>query len=204
MIEGGQPREVTENEDKAQAFLDSFFPEMNTPAADVPTAAPLELPRQPITELGIHRSLKAAKGTTAPGEGNLPMVVCKQLWTHLGSVTARILNTSMNLGYHPKQRRNAKIVVLRKPGKADYSIPGAYRPISLLKTLGKLLDASGPAQIFLRTSSFALQTAIVLCIVRTLRVACDWHSIERNGFKEGPARLKQHGFWAAYYEVTDH
>jgi hypothetical protein len=30
---------------------------------------------------------------------------------------------------------------LRKPGKPDYSIPGAYRPISLLNTLGKILEA---------------------------------------------------------------
>jgi hypothetical protein len=47
----------------------------------------------------------------------------------------------MSLGYHPKQWRNAKIVLLRKPGKPDYSIPDAYRPISLLNTLGKLLEA---------------------------------------------------------------
>jgi hypothetical protein len=42
-------REVTENKDKAQAFLDPFFPEKNTPVTDVLTAAPLELPWQPIT-----------------------------------------------------------------------------------------------------------------------------------------------------------
>lgn len=47
----------------------------------------------------------------------------------------------MELGHHPRQWRSAKIVVLRKPGKPDYSVPSAYRPISLLNTLGKLLEA---------------------------------------------------------------
>lgn len=32
-------------------------------------------------------------------------------------------------------------VVLRKPGKSDYTAPAAYRPISLLNTLGRLLEA---------------------------------------------------------------
>lgn len=31
--------------------------------------------------------------------------------------------------------------MLRKPGKPDYTAPGAYRPISLLNTLGKILKA---------------------------------------------------------------
>ena len=32
-------------------------------------------------------------------------------------------------------------VVLRKPGKPDYEIPKAYRPIALLCTLAKVLTA---------------------------------------------------------------
>ncbi|KAJ5346168.1 hypothetical protein N7452_004172 [Penicillium brevicompactum] len=134
-------QELIENEDKARAFLDSFFPEMDTPEASSTTSAPLELPWQPLTKLEIERSLKAAKATTAPGEDNLPMLVWKQLWEHLKDDITGIFNASLNLGYHPKRWRNAKIVVLRKPGKPDYSVPGAYRPISLLNTLGKLLEA---------------------------------------------------------------
>jgi len=34
-----------------------------------------------------------------------------------------------------------KTIVLRKPGKSDYSIPNAYRPIALLDIFAKLLSA---------------------------------------------------------------
>ncbi|KAJ9481484.1 hypothetical protein VN97_g11989, partial [Penicillium thymicola] len=131
----------TENEEKAQAFLDAFFPQMDEPDGESPTRAPLELPWHPITELEIQRSLKAAKGSTAPGRDGVPTLVWKQLWKHLNNHITGIFTASISLGYHPRRWRSAKIVVLRKPKKPDYSVPGAYRPISLLNTLGKLLEA---------------------------------------------------------------
>lgn len=47
----------------------------------------------------------------------------------------------MDLAYVPKSWRTAKIVALKKPGKSDYTIPKAYRPISLLPTISKALEA---------------------------------------------------------------
>ncbi|KAJ5138858.1 uncharacterized protein N7515_003706 [Penicillium bovifimosum] len=133
--------ECTQNEDKAKAFLDAFFPAMNPPEFSPPTTPATELPWHPITESEIERSLKAAKGNTAPGEDTLPMLVWKKLWRHLKAFIVSIFTASVELGHHPRQWRSAKIIVLRKPGKPDYSKPGAYRPISLLNTLGKLLEA---------------------------------------------------------------
>ena len=69
------------------------------------------------------------------------MLVWKNLWVHLKALITNIFTACVELGYHPKQWRSAKIIVLRNPGKPDYSVPGAYRPISLLNTLGKLLEA---------------------------------------------------------------
>jgi ribonuclease HI len=134
-------REVTDNQEKAKAFMDSFFPIM-APAQEETLAQPLaELPWQSISEIEVYRSLKSAKGSTAPGEDGLPMSIWKHLWRHLGNLITRIFAASIVLGYHPVRWRTAKIAVLRKPGKPDYSLPGAYRPISLLNTLGKLLEA---------------------------------------------------------------
>ena len=100
-----------------------------------------ELLWHPITTLEIERSLKTAKGTTAPGEDNLPMRVWKKLWVYLKPFITSIFRACIDLGHHLKPWRSAKIIVLRKPGKPDYAMPGAYRPISLLNTLGKLLEA---------------------------------------------------------------
>lgn len=106
-----------------------------------PPAASSEIPLHHITEQEMYRSVRAAKSSTAPDEDGLPTLVWKRLWKHIGKVITRIFATSLDLRYHPKRWRRAMIVVLRKPGKPDYSVPGAYRPISLLNTLGKLLEA---------------------------------------------------------------
>lgn len=41
----------------------------------------------------------------------------------------------------PSKWRHAKIIPLKKPSKADYTIAKAWRPISLLATLGKVLES---------------------------------------------------------------
>ncbi|KAJ5135375.1 uncharacterized protein N7515_004653 [Penicillium bovifimosum] len=133
--------EITQNEDKAKAFLDAFCPIMHTPEPGPSISPHPELSWYPITELEVERSLRIAKGSTAPGEDNLPMLVWKNLWVHLKTYIVHIFTACVDLGHHPKQWRSAKIIVLRKPGNPDYSLSGAYRPISLLNTLGKLLEA---------------------------------------------------------------
>jgi hypothetical protein len=85
---------------------------------------------------------QSSKKLHSTGEDSLPTLVWKHLWKFLKQVITKIFTASVKLGHHPRRWRGAKIVVLRKPGKPDYSIPGAYRPISLLNTLGKLLEAA--------------------------------------------------------------
>jgi hypothetical protein len=61
------------------------------------------------------------------------MVTNKRIW--------ELFQTLMDEGYVPTQWREAKIVPLKKPGKGDYMIVKAWRPISLLATLGKIMEA---------------------------------------------------------------
>src|SRR5882724_8938168 len=46
-----------------------------------------------------------------------------------------------DLEAYPASWRESETVMLRKPGKADYMAPNAYRPITLLNTMVKVLSA---------------------------------------------------------------
>ena len=53
-----------------------------------------------------------------------------------------IIQAGFKLSYFPRCFREATVVVLRKPNKTlkDQKLPGAYRPISLLSALGKIIE----------------------------------------------------------------
>jgi hypothetical protein len=64
-----------------------------------------------------------------------------------------LFQASLEEGTLPKQWRHAKIIPLRKPNKEDYTIAKAWRPISLLATLGKILESVVAERI-----SYAVET----------------------------------------------
>jgi hypothetical protein len=64
--------------------------------------------------------------------------------------------SSLDLGYVPKLWRTAKIVALKKPGKSDYTLPKAYRPISLLPTISKGLESIVAARLSYLAERYSL------------------------------------------------
>ncbi|EED15964.1 hypothetical protein TSTA_010800, partial [Talaromyces stipitatus ATCC 10500] len=52
-----------------------------------------------------------------------------------------IFNACVRTGYNPTHFQRLITVVLRKGGNRDYRIPKAYRPVALLNTLSKFLEA---------------------------------------------------------------
>jgi hypothetical protein len=53
---------------------------------------------------------------------------------------ADVARACFAIGYYPRLGRSITTVILRKKGKADYSILGSYRPIALESTLSKILE----------------------------------------------------------------
>jgi hypothetical protein len=151
--------EVTEPDDKATLFRDAFFPA--PPAADLTDIQDAEYSGQiefpTVTEKEVRDAIRAAAPFKAPGPdsiANRALQVGERLITkHL----TRIVNCSLRLGYCPSHFRESTTVVLRKPGKDSYTVPKAYRPIALLNTVGKVMDA-----VIARRLSHLVETQHVL------------------------------------------
>jgi hypothetical protein len=72
-----------------------------------------------------------------PGLDGITFRVWKELWPVLGSVVLNLYQASLDLKYVTQWWCTAKIVVLRKPNKPDYSRPKAYRSIWAAKQAGR-------------------------------------------------------------------
>ena len=131
------------DEDKANMLRGGFFPvppepisghKSNQSAEKVATSkVPKELPR--IIEEEIQQAVFRSNPKKAPGVDEITFEMWKRLLQYIGPWIHWLYQTSVDLGYVPKSWRTARIVALKKPGKADYTIPKAYRPISLLPTI---------------------------------------------------------------------
>ena len=104
----------------------------------------------------VEPKVLAAKSWKAPGDDGLPAIVWKQIWPAVKERVLSLFQASLDGGELPTQWRNAKIIPLKKTGKGDYTIGKAWRPISLLSTLGKILESVIADRISYAVETFGL------------------------------------------------
>jgi len=99
--------------------------------------------RQDVTSGDIEEALANTSPWKAPGEDNLPTGLLKLCGPPLYDLLAVLATACLRLEHFPACFKRAKTVVLQKPGKqpAAYRTVGGYRPIALLLTLGKVIEA---------------------------------------------------------------
>ena len=136
-------------EEKAEALGERFYPFTNAKLDDIDTEKvffvdysseqAIQTTATTTTE-EIQSILMGSRPDKCPGSDGIPNRFLKAMGSALVKMLTKLINTCLRLSYFPKQFRHACTIVLRKPGKPNYSDPGAWRPIALLNTLGKILE----------------------------------------------------------------
>ena len=130
-------------EGKVNLLRSAFFPPpvqadlSDTLGYDYPT--PCSCP--PITDSEVLRAVNRSSPNKAPGPDGIINGILQKVLDLILPKLVRLFNASWNMGYFPRHFKQSITVVLRKAGKEDDSQPKAYRPIALLNTIGKVMEA---------------------------------------------------------------
>jgi len=132
------------NADKSKALSDAFFLRPVEDGVQRKEADSYPAPRfrvEPVTNLQIQRAivkLSPHKAVGANGITNIMFTKCADLIVpHLGL----IYRATFSLKMYPSQWKDSTTMVLRKPGKPNYTLPNMHQPIPLLNTMVKILLA---------------------------------------------------------------
>jgi hypothetical protein len=99
---------------------------------------------QRITKNKTKDIIKNTKSCKAPEKDNIPTGLFKTCGKLLYKTLIALIISSFNAAYFPRRFKIAKITVLPKPNKTitPKATPEAWRPISLLNIVGKIVKAA--------------------------------------------------------------
>ena len=86
-----------------------------------------------------HEAISCLKFSKAPGLNGIPNRALKHLPQRAFSLLEQIFNAVLRAHHFPHVWKHARVISILKPGK-DPALPSSYRSISVLDTIGKLLE----------------------------------------------------------------
>ncbi|KAI0365273.1 hypothetical protein BV20DRAFT_928603, partial [Pilatotrama ljubarskyi] len=128
----GRERTLNAKDEKGAKFHRTFF--LPPSAAPVPLS-PYPQPRfryRPITDAQVHQAITTLCSFKLPGPDVIPNEVYKHCTDTLTPILGSLFRATFTLGYYPERWKVSDTVVLQKPGKTDYTVAKAWRPITLL------------------------------------------------------------------------
>ncbi len=107
---------------------------------------PVQETIKPVTTAEVKILIKGLKTGKAPEMDRIDNKMFKLIYKYHAENLVCLYQRCIELNYFPALWETAQLVILKKPGK-DPTDPGVYRPISLLKTPGKILEKLISARI---------------------------------------------------------
>ncbi|KAF8835394.1 hypothetical protein BDN67DRAFT_860438, partial [Paxillus ammoniavirescens] len=134
---------ISSNDKKSAALAKSFFPpppNISSVPADYEYPSPVE-PPGPITKAQVEKCIAKLSPYKAPGPDGISNAILKFSSEALTPYLLPLFQAVFALNTYHEPWRDFITVVLRKPGKSDYTLTKSYCPIALLNTTCKLLTA---------------------------------------------------------------
>ena len=135
--------EGTTNTEKSRLFYEAFYPEVPRQGSEESsfTYPPQKWKFTPITDDQITRAIDNMLPYKATAPDTVPNCVLKEAKQLLVPYLGPLFQATFNIGYYPEQWARTLTIVLKKPGKTNYEMPNAWRPISLSNGFARLLNA---------------------------------------------------------------
>jgi hypothetical protein len=93
-----------------------------------------------VTEQAVELAMCSQSVKKAPGPDKLSFGAIRRLLRLDQERIVRLTNAAILTGRHPVVWKRASGVVIHKPGKDDYTQLNAYRSLSLLSCIGKVVE----------------------------------------------------------------
>ncbi|ODM14957.1 hypothetical protein SI65_09709 [Aspergillus cristatus] len=141
----GNTQAATTFQEKETLIREAAFPQ--APRDRPVQCPPLGNAHTEATESAVKQALFSQATQKAPGVDQLNFQALRLLWKWDSQRIVTLARQCLRLGFHPPSWKVAKGILLRKPNKTNYSLVKAYRVISLLNCLGKVVEKMVATQI---------------------------------------------------------
>jgi ribonuclease HI/endonuclease/exonuclease/phosphatase family metal-dependent hydrolase len=134
--------EAVSNEDKARLFYKMSFPAKplasSVPAGYVYPESIWE--HEEVSDEQILDAINRLKPKKASKPGSISNTVLLQAGELLAPHLGPLFRATDTLKWYPVQWKTTSTVMIKKPGKTDYTVPGAWRPVVLSDGFARLLN----------------------------------------------------------------
>jgi hypothetical protein len=141
--QGGERRVAKEFEEQCNAFTTTLFsspPRTNTRLQWDNYEQGAWDWQEELSEIEVYNAIFTSSPKKALGTDRLSFAILRRAYNAESKIFYLLYRALFAAGYHPKDWREAIGVILPKANKKDYSLPKAYRVISLLNCLGKAFE----------------------------------------------------------------
>jgi len=133
--QGKQANADTEKDEMLRR--ESFPPKDNDQYNELPPAGSAHTP---VSGQAVERALHSESVKKAPGPDKLSVGAIRLFWKRDEERIVRLTRAAIRTGRHLAVWKRSSGVVIHKPGEDDYTKLKAYRSISLLSCMGKVVE----------------------------------------------------------------